>query len=214
MRSGVRSLAQMIALGVVLPGATYLVASTLVRPNEKATLEELGIDPKTTDLADLSPQVAKKLGLISQQPTRELIAVLITSSRCDANNIDGFRSAVSAIPELMSEQVASQPDALVRFIGIATDANAKAGAEYLLELADFDEMTAGGTWLNNATEKYLWSGSTRVEGYVPEIILLERTVTWSSNAVVIQNERVIGVVKGANAIIEWVKDGAPIERGT
>lgn len=65
MRSGVRSLAGMVALGVVLPGVTYVAAANRVRPNDEATLAESGIDPKTTDLPDLSPQVAKTLGLIS-----------------------------------------------------------------------------------------------------------------------------------------------------
>lgn len=99
---------------------------------------------------------------------------------------------------------------IVRTVGVGLDWDIKAGVEHLRELTEFDEITVGGNRLNVASEKYLW-GEPRLGGGTPQLLLLERRVTWSDQGVLLESERLLDVIVGPTNIADWVNDGANVE---
>lgn len=199
-----------LLLGVLLPILVYLVA---FRPDPVdyalAEYARFGIDPYRLDPDTLSPRLAKHLGLRSERPTRELVVVFISSESCSANRVSGFADAVSRLPAVIEGQLGEDPNAVVRFVGISVDNDPRVGAEYLLRLVPFDEVVAGGNWLNTATEKYFWKRSdVRQTATIPRIIVLQRTITWRGSVPTISDEILLGSVESAPTIIEWISEGA------
>lgn len=206
-----RNLGNYLFFGVLLPAIGYLaVHFALPRHASPSALEELGIDPTTLDPDTLTPQLAKRLGLHTHRPSTEVVAIVISASFCVANSVKGFHEATRAIPSLINAQLRNRPEAITRAVGIAVDQSPRVGSEYLLKLAEFDEIIAGGNWLNTATEKYFYSGY-RLEPAIPQVLILERTVTWSAHSVSLSGEKVLATLNGADSIIAWAKRGAPVE---
>lgn len=198
-----------LLLGVILPALAYLLLHfTVLDRSPQSQFQALGIDPAAIDIDTVSPQLAKQLGVVSTQPATEVVAVVISSSFCQANEVEGFHEAVAAIPRLVRNQTADQSDVITRFVGVAVDVDPETGTDYLLNLAEFDEVIGGGSWLNTATEKYMW-GSYAIEQTIPQVILLRRTVTRSTDFVVLEESRLLDTIVGADRIIEWVNRGAP-----
>lgn len=196
-------------MGVILPALGYLVVHyALPDDTAKSRFEALGIDPATVDVDTLPPQLAKQLGVVSVQPTTELVAVVISASFCLANGVDGFHEAVERIPRLLRAQIDNRPEMVTRVVGVAVDPDPETGAEYLVHLAEFDEVIAGGSWLNTGTEKFLW-GRYALGGSIPQIVVLQRTVTRPQGFVVLESERLVRTIAGADKIIDWVARGAP-----
>jgi len=191
----------------------------LWRPEEPFRLhrlQTLGLDPASFDLMTfedtLTPRRARELGLASRHPATEAMVVVLGSSGCAPSTTREFRDAIAPIPSLLEAQFAQRPEVVPRLIGIALDPSARRGAEYLLDLGEFDEVIAGGSLLNTATEKYIW-GTHALSPGTPQVLLLERTVTWSEQGVRIEGERVLRTLIGIEQISSWVSEGAPIVLG-
>ncbi len=196
--------------GILLPAAGYLTFHFIMLARvPPSPLEELGIDPATINADTLSPRLAKRLGVRTNRAATEIVTVVISATFCVANRVEGFHEAARAIPDLLNAQVADRPHVVTRTVGIALDHDPRAGTEYLFKLARFDEVIAGGSWLNTATEKFLF-GTYRWAAEIPQVVILERTVTWSENFASLEGERVLTTIVGADSIMAWVKRGAPV----
>lgn len=206
-----KNIGKQLLFGILLPALGYLAVhyAFLNRP-PRSPLKELGIDAATLNADTLSPRMAKRLGLRSRRPATEIVTVVISATFCVANSVKGFHEAARAIPGLMNAQVANRPEMITRTIGIALDHDPRAGAEYLFRLAEFDEVVSGGNWLNTATEKFLF-GTYRWAPAIPQVVIMERTVTWSEAAFpLVEGEKVLATIIGADSIMAWVNRGAPI----
>jgi len=111
----------------------------------------------------------------------------------------------------MNSSLASQSSrAGVAFVsvGVATDWEPDSGYAYLKSLSNFNEFIVGRNWFNLGAAHYVWadSASKPVE---PQVILLERSTTMDSAGVRISRDRVLARYLGADAIVSWVKQGAP-----
>lgn len=203
--------ARLLLFGMVIPGLGYLaVHFALLDRSPVSPLAARGLDPSNFDVDTISPSLAKELGLRTKRPATEVVAVVISSTFCRANGFEGFHDAVAEIPSLLEAHVASRPEMVSRVIGISLDHDPETGANYLFGLADFDEVTAGGNWLNTATEKFLW-GSFSLQAEIPQIVLLQRTVIWQDeSSAVLEQEEVLKTIVGAEEIVEWVAHGAPM----
>lgn len=201
--------------GVAVPAVVYITVHFGFLAHEPTTrFEEFGINPDSIDvevmLDTISPQRAHMLGLVSRRPATEVIAVVLSASFCGANEFEGFRDAIERLPGLLEDRTSHLPDVITRTVGVAIDPDAMTGASYLAELASFDEIIAGGSWLNTATEKYLWEDRVAVTAGIPQIIIVSRTVTWLEGSVLVEGEKVQSIMRGADEIVEWVDGGAPV----
>jgi hypothetical protein len=200
-----------LLFGVVLPALGYLLVHfTLVGRRPPSRSEALGIDPTKLDADTISPHLAQQLGLRSKKPATEVVAVVISAKFCRGNRVAGFHEAVAALPARLRAQVSDRPEVITRVVGVSLDNNPKVGVDYLFRLAEFDEVVAGGNWLNTATEKFLW-GSYALKAEIPKVVLLRRTVTWTGgSAAKLEQEQVLQTIDGADKIVAWVAQGAPV----
>lgn len=200
---------RVLLLGVVLPGTLYLLAHLAFGGRSRASaFEALGIDPSKIDADTISPRLAQHLGIRSMRPATELVAVVISADFCAANAFEGFREVIASISRRLSAQFEARPEVVTRIIGISLDSDARRGVRYLADLADFDEVIAGGNWLNTGSEKYLWAYPSDVN--IPQIVILQRVVTWSDKQPNVEDERVLSRIVGAQGIIEWAGRGMPV----
>lgn len=205
-----------VLLGVVLPAVAYLVARAVFFSPMPTAFERLGIDPASIDPDTLPPRTAADLGLITRLPTTEYVVLVISSSICPAAATEGFDDSVRMIRQLVRGQLAQRPEAVERMIGVALDRDPWVGADYLETLGGFDEIIAGGTWLNTATEKYLWGAHT-ISPETPQVVLLERRTRYVDGAMLVEDEHLLRAIPGASEIMEWVAGGAaliPAERSS
>lgn len=198
-----------LLLGVALPAVAYVVVKTYLLVPPASPFDRLGLDPASINPDTLSPQMARELGLISNVPTTEYIILVISSSTCLASSTRGFDDAVRRIPELAREQLTGQPEAVARTIGVALDQDPGQGVKYLSTLGEFDELVAGGGWLNTATEKYLW-GVHALDALTPQVVLLRRRVRYLDGRPVVEGETVTRAINGAVDVMDWVSEGAPL----
>ncbi len=205
-----------LLLGVVLPALAYLAVRAVFFSPMPTAFERLGIDPASIDPDTLPPRIAADLGLMTRLATTEYVVLVISSSICPAAATDGFDDSVKTIRQLLRDQLAHRPEAVERMVGVALDRDPWVGADYLKTLGGFDEIITGGTWLNTATEKYLW-GAYAVSPETPQVVLLERRTRYIDGAVLVEDEHLIRAILGASEIMKWVAEGAvlaPVEHAS
>lgn len=207
-----RAVRKGLLLGVALPAVAYVAVRIYLVLPPPSPFDRLGLDPASINPDTLSPKMARELGLISKVPTTEYIILVMSSSTCLASATRGFDEAVRKIPELAREQLAGQPEAVARTIGVALDQDPARGVKYLSTLGEFDEIVAGGGWLNTATEKYLW-GVHSLDAVTPQVVLLRRRVRYLAGGPVVEGETVERAINGAVDVMDWVSRGAPLWNG-
>lgn len=139
---------------------------------------------------------------------REVVAVLISSSTCIANQNAGFKPAVRE----MMRRLGFQRDSAklhLSITGVSTDWQPRVGVSYFEELGQFDELVVGRNWFNSAITRHVWQAEG-ARPVIPQIILLERTVTQGERGPQITGERVIGRFWGGDEIMAWAARGAPL----
>lgn len=139
---------------------------------------------------------------------RELVAVLISDSHCVGNTYPGFLASVDSMNLALGRQAAARHLPFVA-VGIATDWSPDSGFAYLKSLSTFDEVIVGRNWFNLGVARYLWADPAS-RAAVPQVLLLERTITPGGTRVNVGTDRVLARYPNAAAIVEWVKQGAPL----
>jgi len=204
-----------ILLGIVLPAVVYIGWLELAdqqadRDTPAARAAELGIDVEALDPDVLSPRVADALGLVSLEPTTEYVVVFLSATWCSGSTYRGLSESIRRLEGLIDSQVNDREDAVVRMVGVSLDTDPSVGLSYLARFGPFDEVVAGGSWLNFATEKLFWD-EMPVSGELPQVVVMERRVRFAPYLVTVGEERILRSVIGARAIVEWVADGAWLE---
>ena len=139
---------------------------------------------------------------------RELVAVVVSYSKCVGNSYPGFLTSVDSLTRSLAAQARRSGRQFVA-VGVATDWDSDSGYAYLKSLTHFDEFIVGRNWFNLGVARYVWADSLG-KPVVPQVILLERTITSESTGVAVGADRVIARYQDPAAIVEWVKRGAPV----
>ncbi|HEX8450635.1 MAG TPA: hypothetical protein VF647_00995 [Longimicrobium sp.] len=139
---------------------------------------------------------------------REVVAILISSSTCIANQQAGFKPAVREMMRRLGVQRDSAKLHL-SITGVSTDWEPRVAVSYFEEFGEFDELVVGRNWFNSAITQHVWQ-TEGARSVIPQIILLERTVTQGERGLRITGERVIGRFWGGDEIMAWAARGAPL----
>lgn len=133
---------------------------------------------------------------------RELVGVLIASSDCAGTRNPDFVPAVHAMKAELARRADAEGKAL-RLVGVAMDDQVSDGMMLLNRLGPFDEISAGGNWLNSFAVAYVWRSSDRSTA-VPQWVVLERDVAVSPNTITVTPDRVVAIVAGADRVRAWI----------
>lgn len=109
--------------------------------------------------------------------------------------------------------------AQISVVGVALDADPDAGLQFLLDLGDgtpsgaFDQISAGGSWLNEQAVRLFWRQQAAV-AVIPQVIVIERRVdtgSYLSHAEIrVQDDTVVANPYGHEAILDWLEQGTPL----
>jgi hypothetical protein len=103
----------------------------------------------------------------------------------------------------------------LRFHGIGLDTDAAVSVAHLARLGHFDEIAAGGEWLNSAALRYHWGDLAGPAG-TPQILVLGRTVVsqrlGNTELPEITSETMLARKLGLTEILIWIQAGAPLPR--
>ena len=140
---------------------------------------------------------------------RELVAVFISASQCIGNSYPGFLESIDPMNRALAAHATSQGLPFVA-IGVTTDWIPDSGYAYLQRLSRFDEINVGRNWFNLGLVTYVWADSAG-KPVEPQVVLLERHVTIAPR-VAVSRGRVLRRIRGADSIVAWVREGAPIPK--
>lgn len=163
------------------------------------------------------PGIVETGGGVEFHPTKELLAVMISSSWCGGNGVEGFDGAIQG----MKDALAARADSLgysFSAIGVAVDWDIPTGVRYLLdghstsgqlEFGSWGEIVAGRDWLNSASSLYAIPTGLRFLA-VPHVIVLERTLIPHETYVELTEPRFLFRVSGGEDIVQWAAEGFPV----
>jgi len=138
----------------------------------------------------------------------QLLAVYFGARSCGFCTQPSFKSALRRLGTALATQAAAAGRTF-HFLAVAVDWDAAEGVEYLRQLGEFDEICAGGKWLNTAVAQRLFRDG---RAGVPTLVLYERTITAvrENDTLIFSPERELARFEDARRIVEWVEVGAPI----
>lgn len=141
----------------------------------------------------------------------QVVFVYVGSSRCGPSNSPELPSAIhSAMDAVRSE--AKRRGLGFASIGVAKEASANAGIAHLAKMAAFDEVAAGQSELNQASQHFLSRDHRGLEA-TPQIILVHRTVKelpFGGIDTATVEEVVLSRKLGVPEIRSWAEAGAVI----
>jgi len=148
---------------------------------------------------------------------RYLVALVLLSSECGFCAEKGTKKAIRQLRDSLHAS-AGKAFARVSVIGIAIDNDPGAGVRYLQSLgpsgAVFDELSAGGGWLNEFVTALVWRDGVATPE-VPQVVLLERRVDASGfpRYIDVQADSLLLKVTGRDSLIAWINQGTPLAFG-
>lgn len=139
----------------------------------------------------------------------QLLAVYLGGSDCPFCTQSEFKAAVQGLGAVLASQAAAAGRSF-HFVAVAVQWDVQAGLKYLRDLGDFDEVSAGGNWLNTSAAQRLFVDG---RGAVPSIVLYERLLSCDgeSDTMTFGPERELARYRGAKQILEWVRTGASVD---
>lgn len=161
----------------------------------------------TTDLGATRPRI-QAVG-----PGRQVVFVYLGSPACVwSNRPETYRAIRTAI-----RAVAARADsAKVGYttIGASVAWGAQRGVEHLAEIAEFDEISAGSSWLNSLGIKYFWRDVPGAPA-TPQVLVLLREIKapladQGGGLLEVSDEQLLARKVGLPEIERWVALGAPI----
>lgn len=133
----------------------------------------------------------------------EDVFVFVGASFCAACRDPGLPPLVERA-KLASARRAADEHHRFRAIGVSIDWNQPRGLKLLRDFGEFDEVAAGGNWLNDEAVKYVWR-DVPGRAVVPQIILLERTISAQPNGITVGREVLRERLIGEGEIRTWVR---------
>jgi hypothetical protein len=138
----------------------------------------------------------------------ELVLVYIGAAACGPSNAPQLPGIVAKIREAVGQQ-AHRSGVGFRTIGIAKDPDARTGLGHLNKYGRFDEIAAGGGWLNTGALRYIFTDLPGV-GATPQIAVVLRTVQRDGGAVGVRDERILLRKVGLSELTEWSSRGGDL----
>lgn len=145
---------------------------------------------------------------------RYLVAFVFLAAECGFCTEKGTKQAIGALrTSLQASQRASF--AQVTVVGVAIDSDLGAGSKYLQSLGRsgtvFDELSLGGSWLNEPMTALAWRAGMATPD-VPQVVLIERLVdaTAYPRHIEVQRDSMLLKITGRDDLIAWVKQGTPL----
>ncbi len=142
------------------------------------------------------------------RPGEELAIVFVGSSACAWSN----RPELTTIVRGLKTTLAARAEAAgmgFAAVGVARDIVAESGIAHLEKFGRFDEVMSGRGWANTGIQKYLYDAMPG-PGATPQILILARSLDYSTGHVTIVDERVLARKVGLKEITAWVDEGAPL----
>lgn len=157
----------------------------------------------------------------------ERILIFVSSSGCVANHEEEFDDAVRQLKAILAERAAENGQSFSA-VGVAVEWDVERGTDYLLrgrwsggalDFGPFDEIVVGRNWGNSAAVRYLQdlspNGCPSPAGIwqaVPQLFLVDREAEeWRADGEFRYGpERLLLQACGADEIIKWMRQGAPI----
>ena len=142
-------------------------------------------------------------------PVREVSAVFISMADCcDALTRD-LRAPIDSVRSVLRLR-ALRAGEVFRMVGVSLDWDPKVGWKYLSEFGEFDEVGLGSNWFGLQPEILMFSGAKSVEPSIPQLVIIERTVTMDSGLPTFGPRRVLRALHGKDQILAWVRAGSPL----
>lgn len=133
----------------------------------------------------------------------ELVAILVSATFCPAARRADFHDALPDLKELLAVRAEAR-ELQLRWVGVSLDWDAMEGAGYLASLSTFDEIIAGGNWVNEGSLKYIWHHFPG-EPAVPQLVLMERRLSTAEGGdYVLESEQVRQRIIGVDEILRWI----------
>jgi hypothetical protein len=141
-------------------------------------------------------------GPVGTRTADERLFVYIGSSGCGAANLPTMPDLIKASREKAKE---SSQAAARRFVsvGIATDADVRAGLAHLAKFGAFDEVTTGRGWANIGALKYVHEGLAGMPA-TPQVLVVDRHLINGDDGVRVTGERVLVRRVGVKDIEHWL----------
>ena len=137
------------------------------------------------------------------RPEAHILAIFVASSTCGASEFPGLHGALKDIRHTLGAR--ARQDAM-RFVsvGVSLDDDPWRGTQFLKAFGPFDEILAGGSWLNTGAVTFMprdWPSPRTI----PQLVLVERAVTGTALSVLSVTDRVVGRKVGAEAIVNYAR---------
>lgn len=190
-------------------GGAYLVTSTVRASSPTVDLSSLDTLPRPEPV---NPFVSGTY----------LIAYVVASSDCGWSTRPDVMHAISGLRDALYASY-EETYAHIEMIGISIDKDTAAGLAFLQDIESrssrpvFDQVSVGGSWLNEHLVRLVWRGRT-IGASIPSILLVERSIDAESflddsQLKIRDDDVVVGDFTGTEEISLWVSQGTPIRSG-
>ena len=156
--------------------------------------------------ASRSAKAASVLGVDRTNRVRsgtELAAVYVTSSTCGASRDPTLKESLQVIRQHLGARAFGEGKRFV-WIGVALDRTPEGGIQFLKPYGPFDEILAGGSWLNTGSISFLIRGELG-DLSTPQLIVFERDVV-SGETLRVSPDRLILSLRGGERIHSFASD--------
>jgi hypothetical protein len=137
----------------------------------------------------------------------EIVVALIASRACGAAARPGFTNAVQQMHALVAAQ---RTDSVrISTLGVALDWDASIGLDFLREHGEFEQVAAGGNWLNLGATQLIWRELPGLPA-IPQIVVFRRDIEVNEAGLSLTPDQLLFRRVGVQEIIEWVARGAPL----
>ena len=136
----------------------------------------------------------------------ELIAIYIGAEFCGPCHDPQLKRAIRRMKIILADRAAKERQSF-SVTGVSTDWEVEKGIKYLRSVGPFDEMVVGKSLFNQAASEYIWKDPS-VSTVVPQLVLIQREVSYKDGRAVISNYKVVDRHLGNTEIISWVNKGA------
>jgi hypothetical protein len=136
----------------------------------------------------------------------EVVAVFLTSAACPASRAEQLPAAVREIGDRLRQQAQSEGKTFA-MVGVAADHSPDTGIEFLARFGGFDEILAGGSWLNTGSISYLIRPGEELT--TPQLLVFERDIQAGKVTLTVGAERFLLRKVGVDRILEYQSELSP-----
>lgn len=136
----------------------------------------------------------------------ELVAVYLGATSCGPCRAPGMPAALDSMKVLLQQRAAGAGRQF-RAVIVALDWVPDTGLVLAREDGPWDEINTGRNWFSLGATQFIWADST-VTPALPQVIVYEQDVDLGAR-VVAGPARIQRRLVGSDAIIRWVREGAP-----